>query len=204
MATRKYEQKLRAESAAETRTRILDAVYERVRTAPTRPVSVEEIARAARVARSTVYQAFGSRAGLFDALAQDVLYRGGFERVTAAVAHPDAREHLRQAIRAGMEVYGAYRDVHRVLFSTSALDPEATAGAMRRADEGRAGGMEYLARRLDEQSVLRAGLSVDDAAHILFVLTGFDSFDALYTGRGLPVDEAARLIVTAAENAVCR
>jgi AcrR family transcriptional regulator len=204
MATRKYEQRLRAESAAETRTRILDAVYERVQAAPTRAVSLEEIARTARVARSTVYQVFGSRAGLFDALAQDVLYRGGFERVTVAVAHPDAREHLRQAIRAGMEVYGAYRDVHRVLFSTSALDPEATAGAMRRADEGRAGGMEYLARRLDEQSVLRPGLRVDDAAHILFVLTGFDAFDALHTGRGLPVDDVARLIVTAAEHAVCR
>ncbi len=202
MATRKYEQRLRAESAAETRTRILDAVYERVRAAPTRPVTVEEIARAARVARSTVYQLFGSRAGLFDALASDVLYRGGFERVTEAVAHPDAREHLRRAIRAGMEVYGAYRDVHRVLFSTSALDPEATAGAMRRADEGRAGGMEYLAKRLHEQSLLR--LPAADAAHILFVLTGFDAFDALYTGRGLPVDVAAGLIVTAAENAVCR
>src|SRR5690242_13025605 len=141
MATRKYEQRLRAESAAETRTRILDAVYERVRAAPTRPVSLEEVARTARVARSTVYQVFGSRAGLFDALATDVLYRGGFERVTEAVDHPDAREHLRRAIRAGMEVYGVYRDVHRVLFSTSALDPEATAGAMRRSDEGRAGGM---------------------------------------------------------------
>lgn len=203
MATRKYEQRLRAESADATRTRILDAVYERVRAAPTRPISVEEIARGARVARSTVYQVFGSRAGLFDALALDLLTRGGFERVTIAVAHPDAREHLRQAIRAGMEVYGAYRDVHRVLFSASALDPEATAGAMRRADESRAGGMEYLARRLSEQGLLRAGLSADDAAHILFLLTGFDSFDALYTGRGLPIDDAARLIVVAAENAVC-
>jgi AcrR family transcriptional regulator len=204
MATRKYEQRLRAESAAQTRTRILDAVYARVRAAPTRAVSLEEIARTARVARSTVYQVFGSRAGLFDALAQDVLDRGGFERVTAAVAHPDAREHLRQAIRAGMEVYGAYRDVHRVLFATSALDPEATAGAMRRSDEARAGGMEYLAGRLRDQSLLRPGLGADDAAHILFLLTCFDAFDALYTGRGLPIDEAARLIVATAEHAVCR
>lgn len=202
MATRRYEQRLRAESAAETRRRILDAVYERVGAAPTRAMSVDEIARTARVARSTVYQVFGSRAGLFDELATDVLRRGGFDRVTAAVAHPDAREHLRRAVRAGMEVYGAYRDVHRVLFSTSALDPEATAGAMRRADEGRAGGMEYLARRLHEQSLLR--LPEADAAHVLFVLTGFEAFDALYTGRGLPVAEVARLVVTAAENAVCR
>jgi hypothetical protein len=61
-----------------------------------------------------------------------------------------------------------------------------------------------LARRLHQQDLLRPGLPVDDAAHILFVLTGFDAFDALRTGRGLPVDDVARLIAAAAENAVCR
>jgi AcrR family transcriptional regulator len=204
MATRKYEQRLRAEAAEETRRRILDAVYERLREAPTQPVSVDQVARAARVARSTVYLIFGSRAGLFDAVAKDVLERGGFERVTTAVAHPDAREHLRLGIRAGMEVYAVYRDVHRVLFSTAALDPEATAGAMQRADAGRAGGMEYLAQRLAEQDLLRPDMTVDDAAHILYLLSSFDAFDQLYTGRGLPVDEVARLLVATAERAVCR
>jgi AcrR family transcriptional regulator len=204
MATRKYEQRLRAEAAEETRRRILDAVYDRLREAPGQPVSVDQVARAARVARSTVYLIFGSRAGLFDAVALDVLQRGGFERVTAAVADPDAREHLRLGIRAGMETYAAYRDVHRVLFSTAALDPEATAGAMQRADAGRAGGMAYLAQRLAEQDQLRPDVTVDDAAHILYLITSFDAFDQLYSGRGLPVDEVARLLVATAERAVCR
>ena len=66
--TRAYEQKARAESAAETRRRILDGVYECLRDEPSTPPSVGEIARRADVARSTVYLAFGSRAGLFDAL----------------------------------------------------------------------------------------------------------------------------------------
>jgi AcrR family transcriptional regulator len=204
MATRKYEQRLRAEAAEKTRRRILDAVYDRLREAPGQPVSVDQVARAARVARSTVYLIFGSRAGLFDAVALDVLQRGGFERVTAAVADPDAREHLRLGIRAGMETYAAYRDVHRVLFSTAALDPEATAGAMQRADAGRAGGMAYLAQRLAEQDQLRPDVTVDDAAHILYLITSFDAFDQLYSGRGLPVDEVARLLVATAERVVCR
>jgi AcrR family transcriptional regulator len=204
MANRKYEQRLRAEAAQETRRRILDAVYDLLRAAPGQPISVDRVARAARVARSTVYLIFGSRAGLFDEVARDVLIRGGFARVTEAVAHPDAREHLRGALRAGAEMYAAYRDVHRVLFSTAALDPEATAGAMRRADEGRAGGMAYLAQRLAEQGLLRPDMTVDDAVHVLYLMTGFDAFDALYTGRGLPVDEVARLMVTTAERAVCR
>jgi AcrR family transcriptional regulator len=91
MGTRKYEQRLRAETAEETRRHILDAVYERLRAAPAQPVSVEQVARTARVARSTVYLIFGSRAGLFDAVAKDLMERGGFDRVVTAVAHPDAR-----------------------------------------------------------------------------------------------------------------
>ena len=204
MTTRRYEQRLRAETAEETRRRILDAVYARLRAAPTQPVSLEQVAREARVARSTIYLVFGSRAGLFDAVAIDVLERGGFARVVEAVAHPDAREHLRQGIRAGMEMYAAYRDVHRVLFSTAALDPESTAGAMQRANEGRAGGMEYMAKRLAEQGLLRPDVTEQDAANILYLMTSFDTFDQLYTDRGLPVDEVSRIMVATAERAVCR
>ncbi len=204
MTTRRYEQRLRAETAEETRRRILDAVYARLRAAPTQPVSLEQVAREARVARSTIYLIFGSRAGLFDAIAIDVLERGGFARVVEAVAHPDAREHLLQGIRAGMEMYAAYRDVHRVLFSTAALDPESTAGAMQRANEGRAGGAEYMAKRLAEQGLLRPEVTEQEAANILYLMTSFDTFDQLYTERGLPVDEVSRIMVGTAERAVCR
>ena len=54
MGTRKYEQRLRADSAEQTRRTVLDAVYEQLRIAPSRPVSVEQVARAAGVSRSTV------------------------------------------------------------------------------------------------------------------------------------------------------
>ena len=204
MTTRRYEQRLRAEAAEDTRRRILDAVHERLRAAPAQPVSLDQVARAARVARSTVYLDFGSRAGLFDAVAADLLERGGFDRVLSAVAHPDAREHLRGGIRAGCEVFAAYRDVHRALVSTATLDADATAGAVQRSEERRTGGMAYLARRLGEQDLLRADVTVEDAAHVLWLVTSFDAFDLLYTGRGLPVEEVARLLVATAERAVCR
>jgi AcrR family transcriptional regulator len=204
MTTRRYQQRLRAEAAEQTRRRILDAVYHRLPTVPTQPVSVDQVARAAGVARSTVYLIFGSRAGLFDAVAADLMQRGGFEHVLTAVAHPDAREHLRRGIRASCEYFAAHRDVHRVLFSTTTFDPQATAGAVQRSEARRTGGMAYLAQRLAEQAILRPEVSADDAAHILWLITSFDAFDLLYTGRGLPVDEVARLLVTTAEHTLCR
>src|SRR5258705_11145251 len=92
MAARKYEQRLRAEAAEGTRRRILDAVYERLREAPAEPVSIDRIAQIARVARPTVYLAFGSRAGLFDAVGADLLQRGGVENMLQAAAPPLAPE----------------------------------------------------------------------------------------------------------------
>jgi len=204
MATRKYEQRLRAEAAEETRRRILDAVYERLRTEPSRPVSVDRVAQDAKVARSTVYLIFGSRAGLFDALCEDLFARAGYERLLQAKEFPDARDHMRHGLRAGVEMFAAFRDVARALYSMAALDSEATGGAIKRVEEERTGGMARLAGRLGEQGHLRAGVDAAQAADLLWVLTSFDSFDALYTGRGLSVDEVVERLTVTAERALLR
>lgn len=204
MPTRKYEQRLRAESADETRRRILEAVYGRIRAAPSEPISIDRVAREARVARSTVYLIFGSRAGLFDAVAEDLLERGGFDRLAQVLAHPDVRETLRGGIRASCEMFAANRDVHRVLSSMSNLDEEAVGGAVRRGEQRRAGGMAHLAKRLAEQEILRPDVTENEAADVLWLLTSFDSFDLLYTGRGLPVDEVARRLTATVERSLCR
>jgi AcrR family transcriptional regulator len=204
MATRKYEQRLRAEGAEETRRRILEAVYERLREDPSRPVSVDRVAQDAKVARSTVYLIFGSRAGLFDALCEDLFERAGYERLLQAKELPDARDHLRHGLRTGVEMFAAFRDVARALYSMAALDSEATGGAIRRVEEERSRGMARLAGRLEQQGRLRAGVDAKQAADLLWVLTSFDSFDALYTGRGLAVDEVVERLTITAERTLLR
>ena len=134
----KYEQRLRADAAAETRRRILDAVYQRLREAPSEPVSIDRIARMARVARPTVYLVFGSRAGLFEAVGADLQERGRFGRMLQAAAHPDAREALRGGICGAVKMYAAHRDVLRVLSSMALLDAAAVGGAIQRMEQGRA------------------------------------------------------------------
>jgi AcrR family transcriptional regulator len=202
VATRRYKQRQRAEAAEQTRRRIIDAVVERLTLAPSEPVSIERIAEMAGVARSTVYAIFGSRAGLFDAVGLDAAERAGYAKLLEAVRHPDAREHLRGGIRASVEMYAGYRDVRRALFSMAQLDENAVGGSVRRIEAERTAGMARLARRLHEQGYLRPGVSVADAENILWVVTSFESFDLLYTDRGLSTDAVAELLIDTAERAL--
>jgi AcrR family transcriptional regulator len=201
---RKYEQQLRADTAEETRRRILDAVAQRLQDAPTEPLSLDQVAKLARVARSTIYLTFGSRAGLFDAFTEELADRTGLARLTEAVANPDARRHLREGIAAGYRMYTEDLVVYRVLFSMNHLDPASVGGAVRRMEERRAGGMAYLAKRLAEDSVLRDDVTVEQAIDLLWVLCSFETFDALYTDRGKSLDEAIQLIAWTAEQSLCR
>lgn len=199
MATRPYEQRARAEEAERTRRRIIEAVFDRLRETPAEPVAIDRIAREAGVARSTVYAIFGSRAGLFDAVGRELAARSGYERLVDAKHQPDARDHLRAGIRAYGEMIAANGEIYRALRSMAQLDEEAVGGVVSRMDEERANGMARLARRLADQGVLRKDLSRRDAEHILWVLTSFESFDSLYTGRRLSTERAVKLLVDMAE-----
>ena len=202
--TRKYEQRLRASRAEATQRRILDSLEARLREAPTEAVTVDEIAARAEVSRSTIYLVFGSRSGMFDALVTDLFDRAGVAGLTEAVAHPDAREHLRGAMRAATEMLAKLRDVGAALYAMSALDPDSVGGAIVRQEERRWGGMQHVARRLAEQGELRDDVTVEEAADVLWMLASFEAFDALYSGRGLPTDQVARLLVATAERTLCR
>jgi AcrR family transcriptional regulator len=201
--TRAYEQKARAESAAETRRRILDGIYECLREEPSTPPSVGEIARRAGVARSTVYLDFGSRAGLFDAFAQELWQRSGLPNLQEAVNVPDAREGVLGGIRAGVDIFAADRDVFNTLFAMTKLDADAVGGAVERIEERRAEGMAWASRRLARQKQLKPGVSARRAAHVLWLVASFEAFDLLYTGRGLSAPETARILADTFENAVC-
>jgi AcrR family transcriptional regulator len=204
VAGRKYEQRLRADAAEETRRRILDALCERLRQVPAEPVSIDRVAGMADVARSTVYLAFGSRAGLFCALGADLLERGGFQDMLRASANPDALKALRDGIRGVVSMYAADRDVLRALHSMAQLDAEAVGGAVQRMEQGRAQGMAHLSQRLAEQEALRPDVTAGQAADLLWVLTSFDSFDLLYSTRALTTSKIAETLITTAERTLCK
>lgn len=204
MAPRKYDQVARARAAAETRRRILEAVGQRLRDAPTEQLSLDKVAQLAGVSRSTIYTDFGSRAGLFDAFVVDLWERTGLRDLEVAVASEDVRDHLREGIAAASRMKAKELAVYRVLHAMDRLDPDSAGGAVRHMEADRRAGMTVLAGRLRDAGELREGLSVADAVNHLWVLTSFESLDLLISGRGLSEKQAIATLVAMAEHAVCR
>ena len=203
MDKRRYVQRARARSTEETRRRILAAAQASLERGPVGALSVPEVARAAGVARSTVYTLFGSRAGLFGALAYRLREEAGFGELIAANRQPDALTALRDSQRAAVRVYAALPDLARALFTLAQIDPDAVE-AVRALEDGRVPGMLTLARRLHRQGYLRPGLRVAEAADLLTVITSFPAFDQLFTVRGLPAEVVAERLVALAERSILR
>ena len=203
MDERRYRQTRRAASAEETRTRILEAARTTLERGPVGALRVEEVARQAGVARSTVYLLFGSRSGLFDALARFLRDSAGFDALIAASRLPDALDNLRASQRAAVAMYAQLPDLARALFTLAAIDPDAVA-AVAAIEDGRRPGMERLANALAAQGYLREDVPLEEAVDILTVITSFQAFDELFRGSGLPAETVADRLIAMAERSVCR
>ena len=203
MDKRQYVQRVRAEAADATRRRILDAARATLERGPSGALRVEEVARTAGVSRSTVYLLYGSRAGLFDALARHLRLEAGFDELIREFRRPDALEAMRGSQRAAVRMYAKMPELARAMFTMAAVDPDAVA-AIRAIEDGRRPGQAEIARRLAEQGYLRDGVDVEEATDILTVITSFQAFDELFSGSGLPAEVVADRLVAMAERSICR
>ncbi len=156
---RTYRLGRRQPSVDRTRASILAAARDLLAAAPDGRLSVGAVASKAGVSRLTVYNRFGSRAGLLDALAP---------RLTAVSADLDGEpiDQLRQRISGASSAWAADPALYR------RLPPGATHGE---PEVNR-----VLAERLADADRLRPGCSIREAQDVIGVLTAFETFDLLH------------------------
>lgn len=197
MGTRPYHQHKRAQQADRTRQRIIEAARSVLMEAPFVAIHLETVASRAGVARSTIYTLFGSRLGLFEAMAQDFRDRGGFQAIQAAFTLPDARDILRQSLGAAVHLYMREGRLWRALELQALIDPDA-ATLTSREHHDRIGGMHSLAQLLSQQGYVRAGVTVTEVGQILALLSAFVVYDQLTMTMGLTADQllAHLLLIT--------
>src|SRR5438552_6669941 len=99
MPRRVYVSSMRTAAAAEKRARVIEAAAKSLREdASIASFSLDAVAKAAGVTRLTVYNQFGSRRALLEAVFDDIARRGGLAGIADAMAMPDPQAALDRLI----------------------------------------------------------------------------------------------------------
>lgn len=198
---RSYVQHARAEAAASTQRRLVEAARSVLTSGEVPRLEIAEVAERAGIARSTVYLSFGTRSAFLTKILDDSLSRAGFGRLREYLALPDAVEAMEKSLAQAAVMYSAEHTVLRRMLLLAQLDSEAARDYQER-QQRRAAAMRDLAQRLRGQGKLSAQLSVEAAAAVLWVLTSFETFDQLYSGWGLDATACGERIVAMARSSL--
>lgn len=182
MSTRRYSMTVRAEQAAQTREKILDAALACYRESGITATSLQAVARRAKVSAATILNHFGSA----DGLARVIV-----ERLTADLHIPDDREwrekgrraRVRRLVREMFEFYERSRPWFDIFRAELDVDP-----ALR---DGEAGYWQAVSQLYDR--VFGDALGDDRVRGAVFGLTAPSTFVAL-RDAGMSVADAAELI----------
>ena len=193
MSPRPYRMDRRREITDQTRLRIINAARE-ILSSPegSAKFSVDAVARQAGVARMTVYYQFGSMRGLLEGICDSLAIAGGMDRMAAAFGRADPLEALDEFIAVLMHFWESDRPVRRGLGALAALDPE-TAAVLEARSGRRRQGLRVLLGRLARQTGRPKPKELEDAVDLLYMLTGFHTYDSL-AGPKRNVDRVTAMI----------
>lgn len=180
MSRRTYVSHVRSEAAAEKRDRVIQAAAQFLRDAESiSAFSLDAVAKAAGVTRLTVYNQFGSRRGLLEAVFDDIAERGRLARLNDAMAMADPWRGLDNLIEIFCDFWNGDPAIGR-LHDAAAIDPE-FADALLARNMRRRQALEELVARMTEDKVARSARR--DAVDMVFSLTSCAMFRMLAPGR---------------------
>ncbi len=190
MAPRTYQLGQRVAAIERTRERIIEAARDLLDAdGEFTGFSVEAVARRASVARMTVYYQFSSRAGLLEAVYDDLARRGLVDQLPGAFQVRDPVAALCRAVEAFVHFWASDRRIIRRLRALTSVDAEIDAG-IRQRDQWRRGVHRRLVSRLVAPAVQ------EQAAEVMAAITSFETYDQLADDRS--EEQVASLIQTLA------
>jgi AcrR family transcriptional regulator len=189
----------RAEQVRATRQKVLGAARDLFLRRGYLGSTIEAIAARARVSPQTVYNVVGGKAALLKAV-YDVALAGDDEPVPMGerpvfrqiAAAPDARSCLAAYARFGREIYTRVGPLLTLVFvEGSGRDPDLRA-FVDKIEKERAVGTSGMAEHVAGRFGLRPGLTVAEAADVLWALTSPETADRLTRRRGWSMDRYER------------
>jgi AcrR family transcriptional regulator len=195
MARRPYTTSSRRASAGRRSVdRVLEAAERLIRNGAFHTASMEELAAEAGVSRATVFNRFGSKLGVLQALFVRAMEGPEMQAIERALEAEDPIASLEGAIAAGCEIWDAQGYVHEQLQAVAVLEPEASALIDAQREQQREE-LRALVRRLARARLLRPGLSEPRAVATLHMLTSLESFLWLRREGGLSLRQTRETLV---------
>lgn len=158
------------------RDRILEAAQRVLRRGDIAAVSLEAVAQEAGVTRMTVYNQFGSKAGLFEELFHLLVTREAFAAVPAIFLEKDPAKALNAIVAMFGRFYTDNRTVMAQMRAAAGSDPDLDA-AIRKRNERRRRAIETLVQRLGKEH--RPSVPDAELVTVLDVLLSFNTFDVI-------------------------
>lgn len=155
--------------------RVLAAAERLIRENAFHSATMEELATAAGVSRATVFNRFGSKLGVLQALFTRGMEGPEMQAIQDALEIEDPVEALEAVIDAGCAIWEAQGFIHEQLQAIVVLEPDASAMVAQQREEQRAD-LQGLTRRLARAGRLRRGVSEPRAVATLHMLTSLESF----------------------------
>ena len=176
----------RRRGTSESVDRVLEAAEHMVGDGAFHAATMDELAAAAGVSRATVFNRFGSKLGVLEALFLRGMEGPEMAAVQKALALEDPVAALDAAVAAACVIWEAYGSVHLHLQAVAVLEPAAAALIDRQRKEQRAD-IQALTQRLAKADKLRPGLSQARATATLHLITSLESFMWLRQSYGMSV-----------------
>ena len=191
---------LRVEQARRTRRAVLDAARERFLRDGYAATTMAHVAADAGVSVETVYKNFGNKAKLLKAVF-DVTIAGDDEpvpvrdreAVAKVRAEPDGRRKLEMYAHHITAIGQAVGPLLLVVRDAAATNPDA-AELWQALQSERLMGMTLFAQHLGQQGHLRTGVTVAEAADIIWACNSLETWDLFMRQRGWNAKRLGRLL----------
>ena len=196
MSAQAYRTRIRSRRSDATRARITSAVRDLLSEGAFHEATMEQVAERAGISRATLYQHFGSRLDLVDAICETFGENPALRELRDLVVNPDPEVALDQTIANTIRFWATEDSVLSQIYGVAAIDPAAQSLIDRQRGDRR-GELARLVRNLSGAG--RLGPSTQRALALLLVLTSYETFREL-SGAGLSARQAtATLQETARE-----